>query len=153
MYIMKNILLVTLALSAFSCKQNEEKKIVQHANQTNNERVARELFVQFNKHDWQKMADLYADSAEFKEPSSKMIPQIKSKTQLVKEYTELQKQFPDVKDSLVTLYPSGDKNVIVEFVTSATLPNKSKFQLPICSILTIENGIITKDYTYYDNSK
>ena len=79
--------------------------------------------------------------------------QKKSKTQIVKEYTALQQQFGDVKDSVVAVYPSGDKNVIVEFVASGTLPDKSRFQLPICTIFTIENGKIAKDYTYFDNSK
>ena len=54
---------------------------------------------------------------------------------------------------MVAVYPSGDKNVIVEFVSKGTLPDQSKFELPICTIFTIENGKITKDYTYFDNSK
>ena len=99
------------------------------------------------------MADLYIENAEFKEPASGMVAQKKSKTQIVKEYTALQQQFGDVKDSLIAVYPSGDKNVIVEFVASGTLPDKSRFQLPICTIFTIENGKIAKDYTYFDNSK
>ncbi len=33
----------------------------------------------------------------------------KSKTQIVKEYTALQQQFGDVKDSVVAVYPSGNK--------------------------------------------
>jgi len=49
-----------------------------------------------------------------------MVAQKKSKTQIVKEYTALQQQFGDVKDSVVAVYPSGDKNVIVEFVASGT---------------------------------
>ena len=66
---------------------------------------------------------------------------------------ELQNQFTDVQDSVVAVYPSGDKNVIVEFVSKGILPDQSKFELPICTIFTIENGKISKDYTYFDNSK
>lgn len=150
---MRNLLFLSLAFFVFSCKQNEEKVIISESNSANNEKVAKELFVHFNNHDWQKMADLYIENAEFKEPASGMVAQKKSKTQIVKEYTALQQQFGDVKDSVVTVYPSGDKNVIVEFVASGTLPDKSRFQLPICTIFTIENGKITKDYTYFDNSK
>lgn len=150
---MRNLLFLSLAFFVFSCKQNEEKVIISESNSANNEKVAKELFVHFNNHDWQKMADLYIENAEFKEPASGMVAQKKSKTQIVKEYTALQQQFGDVKDSVVAVYPSGDKKVIVEFVASGTLPDKSRFQLPICTIFTIENGKITKDYTYFDNSK
>ena len=150
---MKNILLIALFFTIVSCKQNEEKVIISESNSANNEKVAKELFVHFNNHDWQKMADLYIENAEFKEPASGMVAQKKSKTQIVKEYTALQQQFGDVKDSVIAVYPSGDKNVIVEFVASGTLSDKSRFQLPICTIFTIENGKITKDYTYFDNSK
>lgn len=150
---MRNLLFLSLAFFVFSCKQNEEKVIISESNSANNEKVAKELFVHFNNHDWQKMADLYIENAEFKEPASGMVAQKKSKAQIVKEYTALQQQFGDVKDSVIAVYPSGDKNVIVEFVASGTLPDKSRFQLPICTIFTIENGKITKDYTYFDNSK
>lgn len=30
-------------------------------------------------------------------------------------------------------------------------PDNSKFTLPICTVFTIENGLITQDFTYYDN--
>ena len=150
---MRNLLFLSLVSFVFSCKQNEEKVIISESNSANNEKVAKELFVHFNNHDWQKMADLYIENAEFKEPTSGMVAQKKSKTQIVKEYTALQQQFGDVQDSVVSVYPSGDKNVIVEFVASGNLPDKSRFQLPICTIFTIQNGKITKDYTYFDNSK
>jgi ketosteroid isomerase-like protein len=82
-----------------------------------------------------------------------MKPQLKSRAQIVKEYSELQSMFPDVQDSVVAVYPSGKNKVIVEFVSKGTNPDKTKFELPICTIFTIENGKITKDYTYYDNSQ
>jgi len=40
---------------------------------------------------------------------------------------------------------------IVEFVASGTAPDGSPFELPIAAIFTIENGVITHDFTYYDN--
>ena len=58
---------------------------------------------------------------------------------------------PDVKDKVIQTYPSGDNHIIVEFVSSGTAPDNSKFELPICTIFTIENGLITKDFTYFDN--
>ena len=41
--------------------------------------------------------------------------------------------------------------MIVEFISTGTAEDGSQFELPICTIFTIENGKITKDFTYYDN--
>lgn len=119
----------------------------------NNEKLVRVYFEHFNKHDWVKMADIYAETALFKDPSLGKGVVTQKREQTVKKYSELSQQFPDVKDSILNIYPSGDKNIIVEFVSSGTAPDNSKFELPICTIFTIENGLITKDFTYYDNSQ
>lgn len=148
---MKNILIFSVLFLFFSCKKEEEKII--KIDTTENEKIAKQLFVEFNKHDWQKMANLYIENAEFKEPGSKMKLHKKSREQIVKEYSELQSMFPDVQNSVVAVYPSGKNKVIVEFVSKGTNPDKTKFELPICTIFTIENGKITKDYTYFDNSQ
>jgi hypothetical protein len=37
------------------------------------------------------------------------------------------------------------------FVSTGTAPGSSKFGLPICTVFAIEIGLITKDFTYYDN--
>ena len=148
---MKNILIFSVLFLFFSCKKEEEKII--KIDTTENEKIAKQLFVEFNKHDWQKMANLYIENAEFKEPGSKMKLHKKSREQIVKEYSELQMMFPDVQDSVVAIYPSGKNNVIVEFVAKSTNPDKTKSELPICTIFTIENGKITKDFSYFDNSQ
>ena len=114
---MRNLLFLSLVFFVFSCKQNEEKVIISENNFAQNEKIARELFIHFNNHDWRKMANLYSEKAEFKEPASGMVAHQKSKDMIIKEYSELQNQFPDVQDSVVAVYPSGDKNVIVEFVS------------------------------------
>jgi ketosteroid isomerase-like protein len=69
----------------------------------------------------------------------------------VQKYSEMQKMMPDIRDSIVAVYPSGEKNVVIEFISTGTGPDGKPFALPICSILTIENGFITRDFTYYDN--
>ena len=150
---MKNILIFSVLFLFFSCKQSEEKIISTKETSSENEKIAKELFVHFNNHDWQKMADLYTENPEFKEPTSGMKPQLKSRAQIVKEYREMQSMFPDVQNSVVAVYPSGKNKVIVEFVSKGTNPDKTKFELPICTIFTKENGKITKDYTYFDNSQ
>jgi len=71
--------------------------------------------------------------------------------QIIEKYSELNKLFPNLHDQVIQMYPSGDNHIIVEFVSSGTAPDSSKFELPICTILTIENGMITKDFTYFDN--
>ncbi len=121
--------------------------------QTRNTAIARQVYDHFNKHEWNEMAALYSESAEFRDPS--FGPEIVKQTrqEVAQKYRELNDMFPDVRDELVEIYPSGEKNVIVEFVSSGTAPDGSKWTLPICTIFTIENGLITKDYTYYDNSQ
>lgn len=144
---MKNLALIILSsLLVISCLKNKE------TTETNdNVKVAESLFEHFNEHEWSKMANLYIENAEFKDPSlgNGIIKQ--SQKQIVDKYSEMHKMFPDIHDKVISIYPSGDNNVIVEFISSGTAPDKSKFELPICTIFTIENGKITKDFTYYDN--
>ena len=119
--------------------------------QTENIKLVNQYFEHFNNHDWTKMADMYLNNADFKDPS--LGPGIVKQTrqQIIDKYSELNKIFPDLHDKVLEIYPSGDKNIIVEFVSSGTAPDSSKFELAICTIFNIENGLITKDFTYYDN--
>lgn len=117
----------------------------------NNEKLIQQYFEYFNKHDWQKMAAMYIETAEFRDPSLGQAIVKQTRAQLIKKYTELSQMFPDLHDTVVTVYPSGENTVIVEFVSNGTSSDHSKFELPICTLFTIENGLITKDFTYYDN--
>ena len=74
-----------------------------------------------------------------------------SDLQTIDKYSQLSKIFPNLHDQVVQIYPSGDSHIIVEFVSSGTAADGTKFELPICTILTVENGLITKDFTYFDN--
>lgn len=114
--------------------------------------IAKKVYESFNRHDWQGMAALYADSAEFKDPSLGQEIVWQTRKQIEEKYAEMGAMFPDIRDDVTAIYPAGEKNVVVEFVSTGTAPDSSKFSLPICTIFTIENGLITKDYTYYDNS-
>ncbi|HLP95157.1 MAG TPA: nuclear transport factor 2 family protein [Saprospiraceae bacterium] len=107
-------------------------------------------FKHFNAHDWTKMAAMYQDPAEMKDPAfgQQMVRQ--TRAEIAGKYQELNQMIPDVRDSILAMYPSGN-HVIVEFVSSGTAPDNSKFTLPICTVFTIENGLITQDFTYYDN--
>lgn len=142
---MKNLLFSLIVVVSMAC-QNEKSA----DNTAANKAIIETYYTHFNKHDWQKMAEMYADTAEMKDPAygNKVVKMTPAEIQ--KKYEELNKTIPDVKDSVVSMYHSGD-NVIVEFVSTGTAPDNSKFELPICTIFEIKNGKITKDFTYYDN--
>jgi len=147
------ILFCSAILLLFSCNKKTEPVPTTPAavNTGDNEKLIHHYFESFNNHDWEKLAAMYTETAEFKDPSLGHEIVKLSREQIIKKYGELSQMFPDVHDEIQTVYPSGDKNIIVEFVSSGTAPDKSKFELPICTVFTIENGLITKDFTYYDN--
>jgi ketosteroid isomerase-like protein len=128
-----------------------EKISADDKKQSKNILIAKKVFEHFNQHNWEKMAELYSDPAEFLDPAFGQKAVKQTRQQTVKKYKEMEAMSKDVRDDVVKIYASGDKNVIVEFVSSGTLPNGKKWSLPICTIFTIENGLITKDHTYYDN--
>ncbi|WP_198405661.1 nuclear transport factor 2 family protein [Chitinophaga caeni] len=111
-----------------------------------------EYFDNFNQHDWKSMAAMYSDTAAFKDPSLGQGLVYQTHEQIIHKYTALQQGIPDVNDTIINMYPSGDDYMIVEFISRGTLPDSTTFTLPICSIFKIENGKITNDFTYYNNS-
>ena len=142
--------LITLFFATFaliSCNNQNKKSMTT----TDNEKLVKQYFEYFNKHQWTKMANMYSEISEFKDPSLGKGIVKQTRQQIIDKYSELNKVFLDLHDQIIQIYPSGDKHIIVEFVSSGTAPDSSKFELPICTILTIENGIITKDFTYFDN--
>ncbi len=145
---MKKLALMILGMVLIiSCNYKKPQKM----KATENVKLVKTYFEHFNKHDWEKMANMYVENAEFKDPSLGLKVVKQTRKEIVKKYSELNKIFPDLQDSVLQIYPSGENHIIVEFVSSGTALDQSKFELPICTILTIENGMITKDFTYYDN--
>lgn len=140
---MKVFFVLTLAMLLFACNCDDKK--------TDNEVKAKAVYEQFNKHDWKAMAALYADTAYMLDPSMGGEAVKQTREEIKAKYEELAKMFPDVKDSVVNLYSSGHKNVVVEFISTGTDSTGKKFRLPICTIFTIEKGLITRDHTYFDN--
>lgn len=130
-----------------SCNNKTPKSMENSENIT----LVKHYFDLFNKHQWKEMAALYTDTADFKDPSLGTGIVKQTHEQTIGKYTELSNTFPDVHDEIVQIYPAGDKHVIVEFISTGTAPDNSKFELPICTIFTIENGKISADFTYYDN--
>ena len=151
-HIMKKAISKLGALLLLVSCQNEPQKEAQPVKKTAaQEELVKQYFTLFNQHQWDKMAAMYSETAEFKDPSLGQGVVKQTRAQIIEKYSELQEVFPDIKDEVVSIYPSGDQHVVVEFVSTGTAPDKSKFELPICTVFTIENGLITKDFTYYDN--
>ena len=157
---LKKILLLSALFTFAACddvKLNNAASATNTANTTASattaESVAKQLFEHFNAHDWAKMADLYDPNADFLDPSygTKTVKQ--THEQLVQKYNELQQLIPDIHDSIVGIYPSGEKTVAVRFIGVGTAPDKTKFETPICAVLIVENGKIVQDYTYYNEEK
>ncbi len=140
-------LLVLLISSLFFLSCQSETSQVEQANKE----LINKYFSLFNQHDWKALSEMYADSAEFKDPTSGMKVIKKSKAQFIEEYSGLQEQFPDVHDQVVNVYPSGEHHVVVEFISTGTGADQKKFELQIVVIFRLENGKIVEDFTYYDN--
>ena len=135
------ILLLSLFFTALTCRNQS----------SDNQAIIKQLYEYFNNHEWQKMADLYVEITDFKDPSFGTEITKQTRQQTVQKYAEMSKMFPDIKDEVVHMYDSGNNIVVVEFISTGTAPDGTKFKMPICSIYTIENGKIVKDFTYYDN--
>ncbi len=135
------ILAILIVLNACNYKQEEAA----------NEKLVKQYFEYFNSHDWNEMATMYADTTDFKDPTLGLGIVKQTRKQTIEKYTELSKIFPNIKDEIITMYPSGDNHIIVEFTSTGMAADGTTFQLPICTIFTIENGLITKDFTYFDN--
>lgn len=148
---MKQLSIIFLTALMAACQPKETKSDVSVPDSSANETLIRQYFGHFNDHDWQKMAAMYTDSAEFKDPSLGNGIVRQSHQDVIKKYGELQQMIPDVRDSVVATYPSGNNHLVVEFISKGTAPDKTTFELPICTIFTIENGKISQDFTYYDN--
>lgn len=145
---MKQLLPLIFATFVYLSCSTENQKNIPGAD---NEKLVKKYFEHFNNYEWAKMADMYSEIADFKDPSLGQGIVKQTRQQTIQKYLELNKIFPNIHDSIIQIYPSGDKHIVVEFVSAGTAPDNSKFELPICSILTIENGLITKDFSYFDN--
>lgn len=105
-------------------------------------KVATGIFEAFNTHDWQKMESFYADSVLLQDPAYP--PGKKGKAGM----SDFYKSVPDIHDAVQHIFVDGNV-AVVEFVSTGTM-NGQKFSLPICTVLTVEDGLVVRDNTYYD---
>ncbi|MFH6987706.1 nuclear transport factor 2 family protein [Flavobacterium collinsii] len=145
---MRKTAMLIVSFVIISCQNQNQLKSM---DTTKNEQLIKQYFEHFNSHDWKKMSEMYTETADFKDPSLGLGIVKQTRKQIADKYAELNSAFPDLHDKVVQVYPSGEKHIIVEFVSSGTAPDNSKFELPICTIFTIEKGLITKDFTYFDD--
>ncbi len=138
------LLLVLAGLTALTSYTfpNEHEKV---------EAFIQTYFDHFNAHDWESMAALYSQEALFKSPALGVGTHARSRQDIIQEYTELSQMIPDVRDSVINVHQAGSQHIVVEFISTGTDPSGEKFVLPICTIFKIEDGLITEDFTYYDN--
>jgi ketosteroid isomerase-like protein len=113
------------------------------------ETCVRQYFELFGRHDWIAMSSLYSDTAEFLDPSLGTLPVRMSRADVVAKYSELQAAIPDVHDSVVRVIVGDPNHVTVEFVSTGSAPDGSRFTLPIIALFTFNDGHIASDHTYY----
>jgi ketosteroid isomerase-like protein len=143
-------ILCTLVIAIFLSCNSSKKDLKEIDKSAANKALIVQYFNHFNNHEWQKMADMYTERPEMKDPAYGLTNVKMTKADIVKKYSELNEMIPDLHDSVINMYDAND-NIIVEFESSGTAPDGSKFKLPICTIFEIKNGQIAKDLTYYDN--
>jgi ketosteroid isomerase-like protein len=135
----------------FACSAPSKESTNNTSEQLKNTKLIEAYFTYFNAHDWNKMAEMYADTSSFKDPSLGDGIVKQSRQDIAIKYAALQEMIPDVRDEVIHIYPSGQEHIIVEFISHGTSPDNTPFALPICTIFKIENNKITQDFTYYDN--
>lgn len=136
---MKPYLLLTLII--FSCSQKDENI---------NKEIAANMFQAFNDHDWVKMNSYYSSDALYLDPAYGQEFVNKSEKEIIEKYGEMEQMFPNLHDSVTGMYASGER-VIVEFISTGSSGDSLTFTLPICTVLTFNNGKIVRDATYYNN--
>ncbi|MFM9838832.1 MAG: nuclear transport factor 2 family protein [Cyclobacteriaceae bacterium] len=135
------ILFAILFFTIISCTPSAEKQ---------NKETAAQLFAAFNAHDWKKMNSLYTVGADYLDPAYGLEYVKKTPSEIVEKYSGMQKMFTDIHDEVKGMYASDDK-VTVEFVSTGSSGDSIKFTLPICAVLTFQNGKIIRDASYYNN--
>lgn len=139
-------LLAFCLMTCLACHQNPPLRDEAAANK----KIIHTYFTYFNQHRWQDMVSLYADTVAMRDPSIGLALVHLHRDAILQKYQAMGVALPDVRDSIVNEYHSGDR-VVVEFISKATGPDGKKFELPICTIFAIHDGKITEDLTYYDN--
>jgi steroid delta-isomerase-like uncharacterized protein len=112
----KIISLFILCIGITNCKNEIQQ--VPHA--IDHEAFVKKYFEYFNQHNWEKLAGLYADTAQFKDPTLGKDIVLQTRQQTIKKYSELNNVFPDLNDEVINTYASDSNHVIMEFVSTGS---------------------------------
>jgi ketosteroid isomerase-like protein len=115
------------------------------------EQVIRSLFEAFNRHDTDALVTLYSTEAILFSPGDSE-PQIGHEA--VREiYQDHFDNIPGVHDAVQNIVAAGERGA-VEFIASWEQPSaddpNARGNLRIASFITVKNGKIVKDVTYFD---
>lgn len=119
--------------------------------QASNVLLVKEANVLFNQHDWKELGKLFADSMCIKEPDNGTQIIKKSKQQQLNKLQTMHQTFPNLSRHITQLYASGNHHVIVEAITEGLAADSSQLSQSTCTIFTVENGKISREYTYHLN--
>ncbi len=109
------------------------------------------LFEAFNRHDTEALVDLYSEDARIRSPGD-IEPRIGR--EVVREiYGGHFENIPGVHDAVQNIIAEGDQGS-VEFIASWDQPTdddpNARGNLRIASFITVKNGKIIQDITYFD---
>ncbi len=114
-------------------------------------KIIEQLFESFNRHDTNALVDLYADDAVIMSPGDSKASIGSAAVREV--YDDHFANIPDVYDAVQRIVVEGNYGA-VEFIASWSQPTESdaeaRGRLRIASFITIENGKIVRDMTYFD---
>jgi hypothetical protein len=102
MTVMIRTLITLFVVFTFASCGNQNKKNV---TTTDNEKLVKQYFEHFNNHEWTKMANMYSEISEFKDPSLGQGIVKQTRQQIIEKYSELNKIFPDLHDQIIQIYP------------------------------------------------
>jgi uncharacterized protein (TIGR02246 family) len=105
--------------------------------------VVKAMLEAFNRHDATAMARLYARDARL---TSSDFCSPRGQADIERTYRALFEAFPDIRDDVSTIVAEGEHVAVRFTAVSKTGP----LQLPIQTMLTVRDGLITEDHSVFD---
>lgn len=110
--------------------------------QTSAQQLVDARFATFNRHDLDGIVKLYAADAVLTSPGYCSPRQ--GEAGVRRAYGDLFKAYPDISDAVTGYVAQGD-HIAVQYVV-----HLGKYTVPLASFLTLKDGLIVRDDTYYD---
>jgi ketosteroid isomerase-like protein len=124
-----------LALSLTGCAHSPSA-------QTSGQALIEARFATFNDHDLDGLVKLYSPTAVMTAPGYCTPRQ--GEEGVRRAYGDLFKAYPTITDEVTDTVVQGD-HIAVQFTAHV-----GKYAFPIASFLTVQDGVITRDDTYFD---